>query len=74
MKIKENGITLVDDKLKVLIELDDGSFTDVEIDPGTDIGKSDVDIKKEIKDIITTRQVKKDNLTNIKLKLEGKII
>ncbi len=76
MKIKDSGIILsTDNKLRVEVLLDDGiTTTIVEIDPGHNIDKSEIDIKKEIKDIINTIQLKKDNLANIKIKLEGKTI
>lgn len=75
MKIKDNGITSRDGKLIVEVLLDDGiTNTTIEIDPGPNNDKSDVNIKKEIKDIINSRQTKNDNLKGIKTRLEGNII
>lgn len=74
MKILEDSVKLNnDDTIRVEV-LGDDDVTITPIDNYDVIGKNNIQIKKELKDIINAKKAKRDNLIALKGQLEGQIL
>lgn len=73
MKITEGSVKINDDgTIRVEVLQDDGVITPID---NFDVSsKTNVQIKKELKDIINAKKAKKDNLIALKEQLEGQVL